>query len=74
MSDLSHIDLKNIPEHIAIIADGNGGRKAMVKIDYLVIQRRRCRKETLKTARELNENSLTLYAFSTENWNRPQKR
>ena len=24
MSDLSHIDLKNIPEHIAIIMDGNG--------------------------------------------------
>lgn len=69
------IDKANIPKHIAIIMDGNGrwakkrfmprvmGHKAGVKsVD-----------RTLKAAAKLGVSYLTLYAFSTENWKRPQE-
>ena len=69
-----HLDLSNIPEHIAIIMDGNGrwakqrkmprsmGHKAGVE----TIRR------VLKEADRLGVKYLTLYAFSTENWKRPK--
>ena len=74
MSDLSHIDLNNIPEHIAIIMDGNGRWAKNHGEDRLFGHSKGVDsvRETLKTARELNVKFLTLYAFSTENWNRPQ--
>lgn len=75
MSDLSHIDLNNIPEHVAIIMDGNGRWAKSHGEDRLFGHSKGVDavRETLKTARELNVKFLTLYAFSTENWNRPQK-
>lgn len=62
-----------VPRHVAIIMDGNGrwaeerhrprlfGHKAGV--DSV--------REVVETAREIGVSVLTLYAFSTENWNRP---
>ena len=75
MSDLSHIDLNNVPEHVAIIMDGNGRWAKSHGEDRLFGHSKGVDavRETLKTATELKVKYLTLYAFSTENWNRPQK-
>jgi undecaprenyl diphosphate synthase len=75
MSDLSHIDINNIPEHVAIIMDGNG-RWAKSQGEGRLFGHSKgvdAVRETLKTARELKVKYLTLYAFSTENWNRPKE-
>jgi len=75
MSDLSHIDINNIPEHVAIIMDGNGRWAKSQGEDRLFGHSKGVDavRETLKTARELKVKYLTLYAFSTENWNRPKE-
>ncbi|HOY38400.1 MAG: isoprenyl transferase [Bacteroidales bacterium] len=74
MSLLEKLDKTRIPVHIAIIMDGNGrwakekgqprmfGHKAGVQAV----------KRAIIGAREAGVQYLTLYAFSTENWNRPQ--
>ena len=66
------IDKEKMPNHVAIIMDGNGrwarknglkrvnGHKAGVKVV----------REIVETAREINLKYLTVYAFSTENWGR----
>ena len=74
MSDLNHIDLKAIPEHIAIIMDGNGRWAKSKGEDRLYGHSKGVDavRETLKAAADLKVKYLTLYAFSTENWNRPQ--
>ena len=73
-SNKLELDMNNIPNHIAIIMDGNGrwakermlprsmGHKAGVE----TIRR------ILKEATRLGVKNLTLYAFSTENWGRPK--
>ena len=69
------IDKRKVPEHVAIIMDGNG-RWATKKgfprsyghkrgVDVL--------KEILKASKKLGCKVLTVYAFSTENWTRPTK-
>lgn len=74
MSLLEKIDLNNTPCHVAIIMDGNGrwakkqGQERLYGHNFGVESIR----ETLKAARELKVSHLTLYAFSTENWNRPK--
>ena len=75
MSDLSHIDLNSIPEHVAIIMDGNG-RWAKSHGENRLFGHSKgvdAVRETIKAARELKVKYLTLYAFSTENWNRPKE-
>lgn len=70
----SHIDLKNLPRHIAIIMDGNG-RWAKQHGKPRVFGHRngvKAVRETTESAAELGIEYVTLYAFSTENWNRPQ--
>jgi len=75
MDLLKQIDFSNIPEHIAVIMDGNGrwaqqqGHERLYGHNYGVESVR----EVLKAAKELKVKYLTLYAFSTENWNRPQE-
>ena len=75
MDFFSKIDLSNVPEHIAVIMDGNGrwakqqGHERLYGHNYGVESVR----EVLKGAKELNVKYLTLYAFSTENWNRPKE-
>lgn len=67
--------LKNdMPKHLAIIMDGNGrwaerkGKNRIHGHSYGV----KAVKETVEEVAQLNIKYLTLYAFSTENWNRPQ--
>ncbi|MCB2292080.1 isoprenyl transferase [Clostridium algoriphilum] len=69
------LDMSKIPKHIAIIMDGNGrwakernlpralGHKAGVEAIRRIV----------KECNKLGVGYLTLYAFSTENWNRPLK-
>ena len=74
MSIVNLIDKNNLPKHLAIIMDGNGrwakkhglfrtlghesGTKSVTKI--------------IEACATLGIENLTLYAFSTENWNRPK--
>ena len=75
MDFLQKIDFSNIPQHIAVIMDGNGrwaqqqGHERLYGHNYGVESVR----EVLKGAKELKVKFLTLYAFSTENWSRPKE-
>lgn len=71
---MEDIEIKKLPKHIAIIMDGNGrwakkrglprvmGHKAGMS----------ALKETVRTCSDLGVRILTVYAFSTENWQRPK--
>ena len=73
-SGFSKLDLERVPRHIAVIMDGNGrwaqarglsrGHGHMAGIDAL--------KEVITASVRLGVEALTVYAFSTENWSRPQ--
>ena len=69
------IDLQHLPQHIAIIMDGNGRwAKEQGKLRIFGHQNGvKAVKDTVEGAVELGLKYLTLYAFSTENWNRPQQ-
>ena len=70
----SQIDIKKLPRHIAIIMDGNG-RWAKKHGKPRVFGHRngvKAVRETTEAAAELGVEYVTLYAFSTENWNRPK--
>ena len=76
MQDLKDkIDLKRLPRHIAIIMDGNG-RWAKEKGEdrlfghYHGVESVR---NIVEGCADLGVEYLTLYAFSTENWDRPEK-
>lgn len=71
---LNEIDLKKIPEHIAIIMDGNGrwAKKRNLPRTYGHRVAVETIKDIVKAASTLGVKYLTLYAFSTENWKRPQ--
>ena len=72
---LQEINKKPLPKHIALILDGNGrwaqkrglprnlGHKQGAKNLYKIVQ----------YAYELGIKAVTVYAFSTENWNRPEE-
>jgi undecaprenyl diphosphate synthase len=74
MSLKEQIDKSKIPQHVAIIMDGNGRWAKQRQHDRTfghesgVISV----KETVETAAEIGIKYLTLYAFSSENWNRPK--
>ncbi len=71
---LARIDRARLPRHVAIIMDGNG-RWAESQGRPRVYGHRNGVKavdQTTEAAAELGIEYLTLYAFSTENWNRPQ--
>jgi undecaprenyl diphosphate synthase len=68
------LDLTNIPKHIAIIMDGNGrwaktNDKARIYGHHAGVEAVR---KVVETCTELGVQYLTLYAFSTENWKRPE--
>ncbi len=70
----AEIDLNRLPKHIAIIMDGNG-RWAKKKGNHRIFGHRngvKAVRETIEASAELGVKFLTLYAFSTENWNRPK--
>lgn len=73
MSLKEQIDIEHLPKHIAVIMDGNG-RWAKERGKPRIFGHQ----SAIKSVREINEacaelgvSYLTLYAFSTENWNRP---
>ena len=64
----------NIPAHVAIILDGNGRwakQKGMPR-NYGHMQGAKAVEDILVDARDLGIKCLTVYAFSTENWSRPE--
>jgi undecaprenyl diphosphate synthase len=71
---LTPVDRENLPRHVAIIMDGNGRwakarwlpRAAGHRAGVAVLT------PLLEAAGELGVEALTLYAFSTENWGRPE--
>ncbi|MBP1663275.1 MAG: Undecaprenyl pyrophosphate synthetase [Bacteroidetes bacterium] len=75
MSFKEQLDLINLPQHVAIIMDGNGrwakerGYDRIYGHQHGVTSVREC----TEAAAEIGLKYLTLYAFSTENWNRDQK-
>ncbi len=74
MNLIDKIDKAKLPLHIAIIMDGNG-RWARKKGNQRIYGHKngvKAVRETVEASAELGIKYLTLYAFSTENWNRPK--
>ncbi|GGG53970.1 isoprenyl transferase [Croceivirga lutea] len=74
MLDLTQINQNNLPKHIAVIMDGNG-RWAKERGKLRVFGHEngvKAVRKTVENCARLNIKYLTLYAFSTENWKRPQ--
>ncbi len=74
MSYKDNIDFNKLPSHIAVIMDGNGrwakkkGYERNIGHQYGVVSAT----DIVEAAREIGINYITLYTFSTENWNRPK--
>jgi undecaprenyl diphosphate synthase len=72
---MEKLDLERLPKHIAIIMDGNGrwakeqGQDRLFGHYHGVVSVRK----VVEAATEIGIQYLTLYAFSTENWDRPQE-
>jgi len=72
---MEEIDATNLPKHIAITMDGNG-RWAKSKGKLRIFGHKngvKAVRDTVEGAAEIGIEYLTLYAFSSENWNRPEK-
>lgn len=68
------IDLNRLPSHLAIIMDGNGRwakKQGMLRV-FGHEKGTQAVRETVESCAKLGISFLTLYAFSTENWNRPK--
>lgn len=67
------LDVKKLPKHIAIIMDGNGRWAKREGKPRLLGHREGVNsvREITEACAEMGISYLTLYAFSTENWNRP---
>ena len=71
----TEIDKQKIPEHVAIIMDGNGrwATKKGLPRSFGHNKGVSVLKEIIKVSKNLGCKILTVYAFSTENWSRPSK-
>lgn len=71
---LSQIDFSKLPKHIAIIMDGNGRWAKKRSLPRLSGHKQGVKtvKKIVKASSSLGIQVLTLYAFSTENWKRPE--
>ena len=75
MSLLEKIDMNHLPQHVAIIMDGNGrwakarGEERYVGHQEGVVSVRK----VVEAASDLGIKYLTMYTFSTENWKRPEE-
>lgn len=67
-------ELKNVPAHVAIILDGNGRWAKAKGLPRNVghMQGAKAVEDILVDARDIGIKYLTVYAFSTENWSRPE--
>jgi len=74
MSFKEQIDISKVPHHVAVIMDGNGRWAAQRGSDRIFGHEHGIEavRASIKAAAEINVKYLTLYAFSTENWNRPR--
>ena len=71
---IEQIDLTKVPKHIAIIMDGNGRwakQKGMIRA-FGHQNGTQTVNNVVEACSDINVTHLTLYAFSTENWNRPK--
>lgn len=75
MSLLTQIDSKNVPQHIAVIMDGNGrwAKQQGESRIYGHYEGVNSVRDVVEGAAQAGVKYLTLYAFSTENWNRPKE-
>lgn len=74
MASIEEIDKSRLPQHVAVIMDGNG-RWAKQKGKLRIFGHKsgvKAVKSTIEAAAKANIKFVTLYAFSTENWNRPE--
>ncbi|PQJ31271.1 di-trans,poly-cis-decaprenylcistransferase [Nonlabens arenilitoris] len=72
--DKNVLHTHNIPQHVAVIMDGNGRwakKQGLMRVRGHEKGAKAVR-ETVETCAELGIKNLTLYAFSTENWKRPK--
>ncbi len=74
MKTIEDIDLTRVPKHVAIIMDGNGRwAQKQSKIRLFGHQSAmQAVRDAVEAAAQLHVDYLTLYTFSTENWNRPR--
>jgi undecaprenyl diphosphate synthase len=74
MDLLNTIDTTNLPKHVAIIMDGNGRWAKQQGLLRALGHESGTKsvKTTIEACAKLGIEFLTLYAFSTENWNRPK--
>jgi undecaprenyl diphosphate synthase len=68
------IDRDKLPTHIAIIMDGNGRWAKKKNLDRISGHKEGMKsvRAVVKAAKDLGVDYVTLYAFSTQNWNRPK--
>jgi undecaprenyl diphosphate synthase len=73
--DESNLDAKKLPRHVAIVMDGNGRWAGERHLPRLMGHRKGVERvrEITETAGRLGIHALTLYAFSDENWRRPEE-
>ena len=73
MSLINSINTSNLPKHIAIIMDGNGrwAKKQGLLRAFGHENGTKSVRIVVESCAKLGISNLTLYAFSTENWNRP---
>lgn len=72
---IAEINKDTLPKHVAIIMDGNGRwakKQSKIRIFGHKVGVKAVR-DTVEGAAQIGLNYLTLYAFSSENWNRPKK-
>ncbi len=69
------LDLARIPQHVAVIMDGNGRWAKKRALNRLKGHKAGIEavRETIRCASDLGVRYLTIYSFSTENWKRPQE-
>ena len=74
VAKLLGIDYERLPKHIAVIPDGNGRWAKMKGMPRVEGHRHGIEtvRKVVRECRRLGVKFLTLYAFSTENWNRPK--
>lgn len=70
----SLVDPKKLPEHVVIIMDGNGRWAEKKKLDRISGHREGMKsvRAVVSGAKDLGIKNVTLYAFSAQNWNRPE--
>jgi undecaprenyl diphosphate synthase len=71
---LEKLDMKRLPEHVAIIMDGNGRWAERRHLPRIAGHRAgvKTARDVIEACAQMNIPCLTLYAFSVENWRRPQ--